>query len=198
MTALTFCALRRANAARCEGGFNHRLGDWSPADWMVAIGGEVGEALNLVKKLNRERDGIKGNTLSRADLVQRLGSEISDAVIYVDLTLASFDLELFGELREPANFDQLMAMARRGLQVNPLGFSMSQAGEGILRGLGKLATATYQRDRMAVAGTAATLVLELAGLAELAGIDLGPALVATFNATSDKIGWQPRLEESPA
>jgi hypothetical protein len=36
-----------ANRRRCESadGFNHRLSDWSPSDWMVATLGELREAL---------------------------------------------------------------------------------------------------------------------------------------------------------
>ena len=51
------------NLRRCEAsnGFNHKLGDWSLSDWMTAVTGELGEAANIAKKLNRVRDGIPGN-----------------------------------------------------------------------------------------------------------------------------------------
>lgn len=47
----------KRNKRRCEAvtGFNHSIGDWSLSDWMTALTGEVGEAANIVKKLNRHR-----------------------------------------------------------------------------------------------------------------------------------------------
>lgn len=52
-----------ANRTRCESsrGFNHSLDSWSTSDWLVAVMGELGEAANIVKKLNRVRDNIAGN-----------------------------------------------------------------------------------------------------------------------------------------
>lgn len=52
------------NRKRCESpqGFNHPLNLWSGSDWMVAVVGEIGEAANNLKKLNRVRDGIRRNT----------------------------------------------------------------------------------------------------------------------------------------
>jgi hypothetical protein len=52
------------NRRRCESlhGFNHPLNSWSLSDWMTATVGELGEAANVAKKLNRVRDGIKGNS----------------------------------------------------------------------------------------------------------------------------------------
>lgn len=43
------------NVARCvaPNGFNHPLDGWSLSDWMVATMGELGEAANVLKKLNR-------------------------------------------------------------------------------------------------------------------------------------------------
>jgi NTP pyrophosphatase (non-canonical NTP hydrolase) len=76
-----------ANRRRCESadGFNHRLSDWSPSDWMVATLGELGEAANIVKKLNRVRDGIPGNDATESELREALRDEIADAFTYLDL-----------------------------------------------------------------------------------------------------------------
>jgi NTP pyrophosphatase (non-canonical NTP hydrolase) len=69
---------------------------------MTALTGEVGEAANLVKKLNRVRDGIPGNdplTESPEQLHQALVYELADIAIYLDLMVQAigFDLE---EIRE--------------------------------------------------------------------------------------------------
>lgn len=57
--------------------------------------GEVGEAANVIKKLNRYRDQIKGNSETREELLAMLADEIADAAIYLDLLAqaAGFDLE---------------------------------------------------------------------------------------------------------
>lgn len=85
------------NRERCESptGFNHPLSSWSLSDWTTATLGELGEAANIVKKLNRYRDGIPGNTEPEGELRQKLADEIADAAIYLDLfaQAAGFDLE---------------------------------------------------------------------------------------------------------
>lgn len=77
----------KTNLERCESpsGFNHKLNSWSLSDWMTAAMGELGEAANIVKKLNRVRDGIPGNTESELELRFKLQEEIADVFIYLDL-----------------------------------------------------------------------------------------------------------------
>jgi NTP pyrophosphatase (non-canonical NTP hydrolase) len=91
------------NRMRCESpkGFHHKLTDWSLSDWMTALTGEVGEAANIVKKLNRIRDGIPGNTQSREELEHALGEELADIAVYLDLMAqaAGFDLEGIREVK---------------------------------------------------------------------------------------------------
>lgn len=92
---LTFQRFSALNAARCRDGFKHNPEDWSASDWMVATMGELGEAANVLKKLNRERDGIKGNTATAGALREQLRREIADTFIYLDLMSQAlgFDLE---------------------------------------------------------------------------------------------------------
>jgi NTP pyrophosphatase (non-canonical NTP hydrolase) len=89
--ALTFKAFSEANLARCQdpAGFNHPLDGWSLSDWMTAVVGELGEAANVAKKLNRERDGIKGNTETLVDLQAKFRREIGDVYVYLDLLAQS-------------------------------------------------------------------------------------------------------------
>jgi NTP pyrophosphatase (non-canonical NTP hydrolase) len=84
------------NRIRCESpnGFNHALSSWSLSDWMTAVAGEVGEAANVIKKLNRVRDGIPGNKESQAELRVMLAKEIADAAIYLDLLAQAAGLDL--------------------------------------------------------------------------------------------------------
>lgn len=90
------------NRARSEArdGFNHALRSWSLSDWMTATLGELGEAANVAKKLNRYRDGITGNTCSEADLRQDLADEIADAFIYLDLMAQSAGIQLSRAVRD--------------------------------------------------------------------------------------------------
>ena len=94
------------NRIRCESphGFNHKLGDWSLSDWMTATLGELGEAANIAKKLNRVRDGIPGNTETDIDLRQKLADELADTFIYLDLLCQSQGIDLSDAVE--AKFDK--------------------------------------------------------------------------------------------
>lgn len=91
---LTFAELRGANLSRCARWHPRGLTEWSLSDWGVATAGEMGEALNVVKKLNRERDGIAGNTSSVEELKAQLADEIADVAIYLDIMAASEGIDL--------------------------------------------------------------------------------------------------------
>lgn len=91
---MNFATLRAANLSRCARWHPRGLNEWSLSDWGVATAGEMGEALNVVKKLNRERDGIAGNTLSEDELRRELADEIADVAIYLDIMAASEGIDL--------------------------------------------------------------------------------------------------------
>lgn len=101
---LSFAQFSAANRERCEHpkGFNHPLVGWSLSDWMTATMGELGEAANVAKKLNRVRDGVPGNKQSPEELRQMFKREIGDVFVYLDLmaqregfTLEEAALEVF-------------------------------------------------------------------------------------------------------
>lgn len=85
--AATFEGFSARNLRRCEApdGFNHALHSWSLSDWFTALTGELGEAANVAKKLNRIRDGIRGNKETEGELKAKLRSEFTDCYIYLDL-----------------------------------------------------------------------------------------------------------------
>jgi NTP pyrophosphatase (non-canonical NTP hydrolase) len=93
---MTFGQFSEANRARCESsqGFNHPLSGWSTSDWMTAMVGEVGEAANVVKKLNRYRDGVPGNKVSEAELRDQLRKELGDVFVYLDLMAQSLGFSI--------------------------------------------------------------------------------------------------------
>jgi NTP pyrophosphatase (non-canonical NTP hydrolase) len=86
----------RVNLARCESpkGFNHALHSWSLSDWFTAVTGELGEAANIAKKLNRVRDGIPGNKQTPEQLRAMLARELADTFIYLDLLAQSAGVDL--------------------------------------------------------------------------------------------------------
>jgi NTP pyrophosphatase (non-canonical NTP hydrolase) len=65
------------------------------------VAGEAGEMCNVIKKLNRYRDGISGNTKSQEELMEDLKSEIGDVAVYLDLLAQAIGCDL-ETLREDA------------------------------------------------------------------------------------------------
>lgn len=102
---MDFKKFSAANRTRCEHreGFNQPLALWSLSDWFTAVMGELGEAANVAKKLNRYRDGIKGNSESEAELRAHLADEIADTFIYLDLLAQSEGIDLEEAVRDKFN-----------------------------------------------------------------------------------------------
>lgn len=94
---LDFQRLREINwrrSAQWMHGNNHI---WTLSDWFVALTGEVGEAANIVKKLNRHRDNLIGNKpgeKSPEELKEKLADELGDIQLYLDLTAAAAGVDL--------------------------------------------------------------------------------------------------------
>lgn len=86
---LTFHALREANEQRLQdfrnarGELVHRdKPEWSLSQWGCALAGEVGEALNIVKKMERG-DFTMAEWNNRHK--HELANELADVMIYLDL-----------------------------------------------------------------------------------------------------------------
>lgn len=94
---LTFRDFATINRNRSESpqGFNMNLSKWTASDWFTALMGELGEAANIAKKLNRFRDDIPGNDgLEQAMLREELRKELADTFIYLDLLAQSEGINL--------------------------------------------------------------------------------------------------------
>jgi NTP pyrophosphatase (non-canonical NTP hydrolase) len=91
--ALTFEALRLANVQRNK--------EWDRDGQIGALfratefGGEVGEVLNNVKKLERERMGIKGSRITLFELAK----EMADVQITLDLLAMHYSIDLAEAVR---------------------------------------------------------------------------------------------------
>ena len=93
--ALTFQEVHAANTARCRRWHEDR-GEWSGADWATALGGETGEALNVVKKLRRVECGLQPgpNDPPVMELGAMLADELADVFLYLDLLAWHYGIDL--------------------------------------------------------------------------------------------------------
>jgi NTP pyrophosphatase (non-canonical NTP hydrolase) len=97
MPTIYYTSLRSANEARQKEW--DRDNNISLAYRGNELAGEVGEACNVIKKLERERLGIRG---SRAT-VEQLAEELADAVICLDLIAMQAGIDLQQAVQEKFN-----------------------------------------------------------------------------------------------
>lgn len=111
--------LRAANLARKVRW--HGVADaWTGADWSNAMGGECGEAQNIVKKLRRHEThtGTSYNTPDVATLHAALAAELADTITYADLLAAYYGIDLwaaivakFNHVSEAQGFPEYLALS---------------------------------------------------------------------------------------
>ena len=63
------------------------------------LAGEVGEACNIIKKLERERLGINGSRAS----IEELAAELADVIICTDLIAMSYNIDLWSAVVDKFN-----------------------------------------------------------------------------------------------
>lgn len=102
---LSFSTLRQANVLRLpqfknkHGGLAHSKADgsdWSPAQWLQAVVGELGEYANLRKKF--ERGDIDG-----AEFLVEAADELADVMIYLDILAFRLGVRLDVAVRDKFN-----------------------------------------------------------------------------------------------
>ena len=104
MDRLKFEELRLANVKRLplfrdrKGRICHKPdgSDWSNAQWLNAVTGELGELANLIKKTDRGDFTIDE---AREDL----GRELADVVTYLDILAFRLDIDLGQAVRNKFN-----------------------------------------------------------------------------------------------
>jgi NTP pyrophosphatase (non-canonical NTP hydrolase) len=121
---LTFAALRDANRARLPQ-FKNRHGepahskadgsDWTPAQWLQAVVGELGEYANLRKKFER-------GDISLNEFVREAADELADVQTYLDLLALQLGIDLgaatinkFNRVSERVGSDVRIAQCEKGL-----------------------------------------------------------------------------------
>lgn len=87
---LSFSNLREYNADRLEQAFDGHP-DWSLGDWVCAVTGELGEAANVIKKVQR---GDFTLDEARAEIAE----EIADTITYLDLLAHKCGIENLGQV----------------------------------------------------------------------------------------------------
>src|SRR5215467_7833154 len=94
---LSFAELRLANLVRDR--------EWDPSHPITLefrgneLGGECGEAQNIIKKLARARLGVRGTTAT----VENLARKLADVVICADLIAMAIGVDLGKMVREKFN-----------------------------------------------------------------------------------------------
>lgn len=102
---LSFRTMRDANEKRLPL-FRNKLGevahtqadgsDWSKAEWLQAVLGELGELANLMKKVRR-------GDLTEADAHAEIRKEIADVQIYLDLLALQYGIDLGNAVADKFN-----------------------------------------------------------------------------------------------
>jgi hypothetical protein len=202
MMELTFSALQAATLQRLPH-FKNRLGgkahgkpdgsDWTPADWLLAMLGEVGEWAQL-------RIRYEAGDITREEYEREAPKELADIACYLAM-LSSRALDV--TTASPHATDS--SAARRVMHVAAgLGAfcnALKKANRGDLN-----AQALRMHAVPALAGARCELgqLLEVADmlLSEIPdrvttphpyGVDLGRAVGLKFNEVSDRIGYAPRI-----
>jgi NTP pyrophosphatase (non-canonical NTP hydrolase) len=154
--------------------------DWSLMTWVNAILGEVGEAANIIKKVER-------NDFTLEEGRAELGKELADVLIYLDIYAFQIgvEFELHKRPVEDIVSDKLsilMAALAVGLgQLASQAFSLNAVSRNarlsqIANGLG--------------AARVSNILAHLSRIAQAADIDLQSAARAKFNEVSRRVGCE--------
>lgn len=150
------------------------------AFWGVELIGEVGEACNIIKKIEREKLGLRG---SRAT-IEQLGQELADCYIVADLVAIAMKLPIIH-----IEYDLTESCHDTNLELSlELGCCCGLTLESI-----KLCKYNDDIHSYGLNSNLQALVEQLFLIAFRYGIDLRKATQDKFNATSEKMGLQTRL-----
>lgn len=177
----TYFHLRDANFVRALEWSN---GGDGPQFYAVELYGEAGEALNVVKKLEREKLGMVG---SRATL-QDMADEIADVIICVDLLAIAYALPPvrplpIGTVRSSLWEAIALGRATGSCMADVEALEMERVFYGELRSLESLYSDLCNVQTFAEC------------LARSYGIDPDAAITKKFNSTSVKYGLKTMLQE---
>lgn len=75
---------------------------WTLGDWGNAMGGECGEAQNVIKKIRRIEVGLKP-TDDWYELHEKLGEELADTLLYLLLVAEQANLDMEDAVKKKFN-----------------------------------------------------------------------------------------------
>ena len=102
MNEISFQDLRDANVTRCIEWMGHKPDRKNLAFHGLELGGEVGEALNIMKKLERGQMGMPGE-LNLIAGMHKLAKELADVVVCVDIIASLYGINLADEIEAKFN-----------------------------------------------------------------------------------------------
>jgi NTP pyrophosphatase (non-canonical NTP hydrolase) len=154
--------------------------------YAVELFGEVGECLNVVKKLERERLGMVGSRASENDLAE----ELADVVICVDLLAMAYKLPPVGLLIIGGLLDTSSSL--------PVAISLGRAAGEVMGWVEENEdnACDFQWPRDALLDALEEVNSYAALLADRCFIDLRQAVVNKFNKTSAKYGLETRMADN--
>ena len=204
MMSLTFAQLRAANSERLPQ-FKNRHGqrahdtedgsDWSPAEWLLATMGELGEAAQV-------RILYETGHMSEEAYAQSMANEVADVATYLDIlarrALDRVQTPVYREDDSPAQMLMILianlgdyANTRKKLRRGDLSVE-----EFRQKAFPALTAAAAMMTHIANAEAEATCVLHMSDRvleAHPVGIDLGEAVRGKFNEVSGRVGSRVRL-----
>lgn len=129
---LTFNALRGANLARLpefrnkHGGLAHSKtdgSDWSPAQWLQALVGELGEYANIMKKVER-------GDLTKEEAAPLIADELADVQTYLDILAYQVGVDLGEATRAKFNRVSIRVRSRVRLGADDWYYAPQDADAG--------------------------------------------------------------------
>lgn len=169
METISYKTLREANIAARQAEWD--IGDVKLSDSfrLCELAGEVGEACNILKKIERENLGLVGSRATPAQLID----ELCDIVICCDLAL-------LGRGHPPVG----------NVSIGMYDKSLTEFGQTLAMLVGKICDPEQERSfQFWIGQLAANCLL----IAFNSGHDLFGALKEKFNATSEARGLRTRL-----
>lgn len=180
--------LSTVNRARCKhiDGFNHPLEDLSPEQWCCAFMGEVGETCNVLHKIDEHKCGRRSGEYGH--YVQQALDEVADSVIYLDILFQRMGIQLAGVAGFAQGRMETFWHLKRDKGLAHCGYEFARHAVGVIAAACDPGRSVLEMHEPAMLFLAQSGVISYK-LAQR----LWPRIVAKFNATSDKIGWQERL-----
>lgn len=92
---LTFDRVTDINSKRCGRWHKDATEQWTHADWVTAMVGELGEACNILKKLRRAESGTPNQfDPPEEQLREMLAEELADTFLYFNLLCNDLQIDL--------------------------------------------------------------------------------------------------------